>query len=183
MLSIKGWIAVFNAFDFNDKWEGINLTEDSILFKNFIISKTIFPKSKTVIHKNIEPVKNIVIPEIKINTGTESRKIKVWENTPKEDELIIIGGGNNLLKIENPNDKFNPEYRPIEIKDYDEVKQYELENLRIYPEFNERLWLCSRLKMNIDPLKELAFNRKLDPLCEDYIKIIGGKTKLEELGY
>ena len=183
MLSIKGWIAVFNVFDVNDKWEGINLTEDSILFKNFIISKTIFPKSKTIIHKNIEPIKNIGIPEIKINTGASSRKIKVWENTPKEEELIIIGGGDNLLKIENPKDIFNLEYRPLSIKEYEEVKQYELENLRIYPEFNERLWLCSKLKMNIDPLKELAFNRELDPLCEDYIKIISGKTKLEELGY
>lgn len=183
MLSIKGWIAVFNIFDFDDKWEGIHLTEDSILFKNFIISKSIFAKSKIIIHKNIEPVKNIEIPEIKINTGADSRKVTVWKNTPKEDELVIIGGVNNLLKTENPNDRLHPEYRPLIIDDYDDVIQYELENLRVYPEFNERLWLCSKLKKNIDPLKELAFNRELDPLFENYIKIIGGKTKLEELGY
>lgn len=183
MLSIKGWIAVFNCFDFSNKWDDVELIPDAILFKTYIISKTIFPKSNLTVHKHLEPVKNVGIPQVRINTGFGSRKIKVWKNTSRERELILDGEGNNLLKTENPKDKYNPDYTPLLLSDYEKVKQYELENLRIYPEFNERLWLCSELKMNFDPLKELAFNRLLDPICETYIDIISGKVLLKDLGY
>lgn len=183
MLSIKGWVAVFNVFSENNKWDNISLSKSDVLFMNFLISKTIFPKSETSVISNLEPVKGLEIPSIKIHVGDGTRTVKIWEGTPQEREILLLGEGKNILKEENPDDRFDYKYSPIDIADYDKVKQYEMDDLRIYPEFNERLYLCSELNRNFDPVKELAFNRELDPICKTYIDIIGGKVLLSDLGY
>lgn len=52
-----------------------------------------------------------------------------------------------------------------------------------YPEFLERLKLCSEKKANFDPMKEIAFQRPLGPECITYVDIIGGRARLDEIGY
>jgi hypothetical protein len=70
----------------------------------------------------------------------------------------------------------------ISIADYDRYSDVELAHIRDYPEFNERLFLCSELECDFDPLKELVFDRSLDPICSNYVNIISGK-RLSECGY
>ena len=185
MLEGKGRIVVFNIFKEKNEWDGIVLTKDSILFFAFIISKTIFPRSEISLQKNITPVEDLAFPKVRINTGSGNKKIKVWENTKDEREFIIDGEGNNLLVETHdntrPEDRYT--YTPIDINDYEKYKHLELDNLRIYPEFNERLNICSEINENFDPLKELAFNQKLDLRCRTYIDIIGGQVLLSKLGY
>ena len=59
----------------------------------------------------------------------------------------------------------------------------ELTNLYDYATFNERLLLCELFGRNVDPLREIAFNRPIPLEYRTYIDLIGGKTVLKELGY
>ncbi len=183
MLERKGYVAVFDLFKDFDKWEDENINIDSILFICIIHSKGIFKHSEIKVHKNIAPVKNIEMPIYFINSGYGSRVIKLWVNTSQEREIILLGEGKNLLKREVWDYPNNSTYESIQLSDYEKFHEYELENLRIYPEFNERLFLCSLLNKNYDPLKELAFDRKLPEECLIYADIIGGKVLLNNLGY
>ena len=66
--------------------------------------------------------------------------------------------------------------------------KYELTNVRIYAEFNERLYLCYKFGKNVDPMKDLVFNRPIPIEYKEYIDITEkgcskglGILKLKEL--
>ena len=60
----------------------------------------------------------------------------------------------------------------IPVTDQETIDKYELTDVRIYPEFNERLYLCYKLGKNVDPLKDLVFNRPIPLDYKEYIDII-----------
>nr|WKN37246.1 hypothetical protein K4G66_00800 [Tunicatimonas sp. TK19036] len=181
MLEGKCQIAVFNSFQDQNDWKNTVLTKESVLFYTNIIPKSVLSRSEITVQKTVPPAIDLEFPKFQLNTGHGNRKIKIWKNTPYERELIIMGEGSNLLAEE----RFENEiiYTSIEVKEYKKYRHLELENIRIYPEFNERLYLCSEMNKNIDPLKELAFDQDLDLRCQTYIDIISGKVRLESLGY
>jgi len=182
LLKRKTEIAVFNFFNEDNKWHDNRLTKNDILFMTNLETKRFFKKSKLTLQSNIQPLENYEFPTKRISIGIGNRKIKLWKNTEYEIELIVIGEGNNLLSEENESTRFR-EYSPISTSEYTEYAEYEIEGLNIYPEFNERLLLCSAFGKNFDPMKEIAFNRDLDIKCNIYAKIISGKYKLDSLGY
>jgi hypothetical protein len=57
-------------------------------------------------------------------------------------------------------------------KDDDElVESYELTNIRMHPELNERLYLCYKLGKNVDPLKDLILRRNIPLIYKRYVDI------------
>ena len=59
------------------------------------------------------------------------------------------------------------------------IDNHELTGLCVFPLTNERLYLCHRYNKNVDPYKDLVFDRKL---AEDYrlsVEIISGGTNDE----
>lgn len=56
--------------------------------------------------------------------------------------------------------------------DLETINKYELTNVRIYAELNERLYLCYKMKRNVDPLKELTFDLPIPLEYKEYINII-----------
>ena len=46
-----------------------------------------------------------------------------------------------------------------------------------------RLALCSVASQNVDPLKELAFDRSIPLEYRTYVDIIAGKVSVSSLGY
>lgn len=127
--------------------------------------------------KNIKPLLGIEYPKFKISQSHGNRRIVLWKDTENEQNFIFIGVGNNFLSKEGRL------HIPISIDDYEKYREYEMEGFHIYPEFNERLLLCCELRSNIDPTKELAFNREIPLEYRTYIDIISGKVRLSELGY
>jgi hypothetical protein len=133
------------------------------------------------VQKNIEPVESVEFPETNIDIGGSSRKLTLWKGTADERSFLMMGEGKNSLR--EIKGRYLEDYTPIALRDYRAYADVELTNLRDYPEFNERLYLCSLKQKNFDPLKELAFNRPLGLECKTYIDIIAGKTRISGLGY
>ncbi|MGX9079541.1 hypothetical protein ACWTQY_27115, partial [Klebsiella pneumoniae] len=52
--------------------------------------------------------------------------------------------------------------------------------LSVFPETNERLYLCYLFGKNVSPEKDISFNFELPKEYETYVKIIGNLTEEEK---
>lgn len=68
-------------------------------------------------------------------------------------------------------------------KDYSRIINYELATIELYPNLNERLYLCYKFYRNIDPEKEIIFKQEIPLEYKNYLDIISGETTLADLGY
>ena len=83
--------------------------------------------------------------------------------------LILGEGGGRLIE----GDINGPVIMPfIPFTDNETIDKYELTDVRIYSEFNERLYLCYKFGRNVDPMKDLVFNRPIPLEYKEYIDII-----------
>ena len=72
------------------------------------------------------------------------------------ERTFITAGLHNCLLVEKDIQEdsknthlsgvYKKEIRKLTVKDYDSVKAYELTTIEIYPNLNERLYLCYKLK-------------------------------------
>lgn len=183
MFPSKGQVAVFDCFHEADEWTGVRLAADNVLFTGILLN-SVLVRSVVKVHKDISPVEDLDYREVTIHIGGGFRRLKVWEGTEDEREFLMMGEGNNrLCRYFRENDDPREEYTPISLDDYEKYKYLELTNLYDYPTLNERLYLCELFGRNVDPLKEIAFNRPLPREYRTYIDIIAGKIPLSELGY
>jgi len=158
------------------------LNSDQILFYCHITS-CVYKRSEIQIHPEIKGAADWEFPDIAIS-GNGIRKVTLWRGTAYEREIFAPGDGYPCLrKLVRKNGNLVEELKKIDKSEYDLYKKYELTNLRGYPEFNERLNLCAKRGENYDPLKEIVFDRELDPEAITYVDIIGGKVKISEFGY
>lgn len=183
MIERPGLFAVFDIFREKDEWDDVSLSKANVLFTCCLVRKSL-ARSTVAIHKEIRPVDGLAYETTRISPNGGFRRLTLWEGTPNERTLLVLGTGNNSLReLVNIDGHIEEKLTPIPLDDYAKYEKYELTSLSGYPGFNERLYLCDVLGRNIDPLKELAFNRELDPVCKVYIDIISGKVRLAELGY
>ena len=178
----RPFVAVFSEFRCEDDWADIELTSSNHLF-DCSVNRSILKRSQVHFHKGLAPAPDIQLPEWKINTRG-FRNITLWAGTKEERTVMVSGGEGNvgLWRSFCEPGHVGDEYIPISTTDYDRYTEIELAHVRDYPEFNERLFLCSELECNFDPLKELVFDRSIDPMCSNYVNIISGK-RFSECGY
>lgn len=169
----RAQLLVFNLFSTDNKWENIDLSKAPILFCTYVTRQ--FITNSNVYVQDIEPLKDYEPPKYRIDSigicpRESTRQITVWEGAKDEKKLIILGNGGGRL-IEG--DISGPVIIPaISFTDNETIDKYELMNVRIYPEFNERLYLCYKLGKNVDPMKDLVFNRPIPLEYKEYIDII-----------
>ena len=165
----RAQLLVFNLFSTDNKWENIDLSKAPILFCTYVTRQ--FITNSNVYVQDIEPLKDYEPPKYQIHTiGACARKIRVWEGTKDEKEFLIIGeGGGKLIEgdIDGP-----VIMEKIPFTDNETIDKYELTDVRIYAEFNERLYLCYKFGKNVDPMKDLVFNRPIPLEYKEYIDII-----------
>jgi len=116
--------------------------------------------------------------ERKIDTSNEFSRVVVWEGTPQERSIGLIGArGKKRLVEPHPVDRFaqNVVLPAISENDADTINGHELKNLGINPEMNERLYLCHIFGRNVDPLKDVLFQRPIPAEYETYLDIIGAE--------
>lgn len=165
----RAQLLVYNLFSTDNKWENIDLSKAPILFCTYVTRQ--FIANSNIYIQDIEPLKNYEPPKYQIHTiGALARRIRLWEGTMDEKEFLIIGeGGGQLIEgdINGPviMDK-------IPFTDNETIDKYELTDVRIYAEFNERLYLCYKFGKNVDPMKDLVFNRPIPLEYKEYIDII-----------
>lgn len=165
----KAQLLVFNLFSTDNRWENIDLSKAPILFCTYVTRQ--FVSNSNIYIQDIMPLKDYEPPKYQIHTiGALARKVRLWEGTKDEKEFLIIGeGGGQLIEgdINGPviMDK-------IPFTDNETIDKYELTDVRIYAEFNERLYLCYKFGKNVDPMKDLVFNRPIPLEYKEYIDII-----------
>jgi hypothetical protein len=176
-------VAVFNEFRSEDDWDDIELDAGNVLFVCPVL-KAFLKRSQLHFLTNIKAAHSIDIPAWKLNTRGPWENVTVWPGTPHERVVMALGGEGRVGLYRSFCEPGNvgDEYIPISITDYDLYLDIETAHLRNYPEFNERLFLCSELECNIDPLKELMFRRPLDLICRPYVGMMTGE-RIAKYGY
>lgn len=186
------YLVFFNTFNEGSDWKNINLSEIPILFVQAVTKQ--FIKKSNIQEVKITPVKNIDIPNRWIHSDTGMRKVIIWEGTEYEKEFITLGKmGASLVekdilkkeKYEHPSGIFDKILiQSIDKNDNDTIENHELTSVEVYPNLNERLYLCYKLGKNVNPQKEILFDKK--DLPKDYktfVDIISGKVQLSDIGY
>lgn len=181
-MSREPYIIFFNVFSDNEKWDSIDLALTPILFCKAVVHQ--FLKSSNITKlKHIKPREINNLPTKWIHSTSESRKVKVWENTENEKEFFWIGNGGLLVEKDVFANKGGPYKHPSGVYDRviiesidplntDIIDQHEITSLGIYPLVNERLFMCYKLGRNVDPDKDILFNRDLSVDYLDYVKLI-----------
>lgn len=167
----KAQLLVYNLFSTDNKWDNIDLSKAPILFCTYVTRQ--FITNSNVFIQDIEPLKDYEPPKYRIHTiGACVRRITLWEGTKDEKEIMILGEGGGKLIEGDINGPVIMEQIPF--TDNETIDKYELTNVRIYvyAEFNERLYLCYKFGKNVDPMKDLVFNRPIPLEYKEYIYII-----------
>lgn len=146
----------------------MDLNEAPILFCAYVARQ--FITNSNVYIQNIEPLKNYQPPEFHIQMDAAGiRKISLWKGTSHEREVLMMrSGGGWLVK----GTVHKESVYKIKFTDDELIDKYELTNVRLYAEFNERLYLCYKMGKNVDPIKDLVFNRPIPLEYEEYMRII-----------
>lgn len=161
-------LLVFNLFNTDNKWDNVVLSEAPILFCAYVTRQ--FIANSNVFVQKIEPLNGYRPSEYQIQMDAAGiRKIPIWKGTPHEREVLMMGSGGGWLVKGTVRKEIVSE---IAFTDNETIDRYELTNVRIYAEFNERLYLCYKFGKNIDPMKDLIFNRSIPLEYEEYMKII-----------
>ncbi|MBQ4818700.1 hypothetical protein [Aquimarina sp. MMG016] len=174
------FIRFYKAFREDEDWEKINVGIFDTLFVNAVTRQFLKSSNITVIKDAIPDLKR-EDSDVWIHQKSGNRKVKVWEGTKQEIEFLILGGeaGGSLVKKDlwwSPTPEMRTRPHPsgvidsvilesIELNADNTIDNNELTNLSVYPTLNERLYLCYLLNKNVDPYKDLVFNREIP---EDY---------------
>ena len=166
----KAQLLIFNLFNKDNNWENVHLSEVPILFCVYVTRQ--FISNSNIYKQAIEPLSEYPIPKYVIHPlGMGHRKVTLWQGTPDEREVLVMGtGGGRLIEGHIGDHKvIIPNIPPT---DHDTINKYELTGVHIYAEFNERLYLCHKFGGNVDPMKNLTFNMPVPIEYKEYIDII-----------
>ena len=182
------YLVFFKAFSDSNDWAETAAERSDVLF--FCAVTRQFLK-----HSPIERAKGVAprvidkTPERWIKGFLESsRYVTVWPGKPYERRVLLLGdrpGGKLVSKDLNasgiqPERVFMPS---IPLTDSATIDAHELDVIWTFPQLNERLLLCKQLSRNVDPLKELTFDRPLPEQCLTFVEILGSHGGLADWGY
>lgn len=179
------FLVFYNLYSKNNVWDNIELNNEHILFicsvaRQFIVD------SKIVKIDEISPILLDIDILIRIKSfAYGSREIIFQEGSEKEIRFLELGNkpGGSLIKEISSTGESHLVMENIPLDANDIIDKYELDAVRIYPELNERLYICYELGEAIDPLKDIVFDRYLPMNYRKYIQITSGLFSLNELGY
>ena len=173
-------IAVFDEFRSEPDWTGVQLSQSNVLFICSVI-RNFFQNSLIEKLSGLTACRDLEFPNKAISLdGHRTVTLTVGKS---KHEIVAMGDGLSLCHTKWHDGRPSLSYTNIKRTDFEKVKHLELTTLRSYPELNERLSLCRKLGRNVDPMKEIAFDRQLPPQFETYVVIIGGLIPSKQFGY
>lgn len=179
LLDGKWRFAAFDIFRDRDEWDDVDLSNERTLFTNIAV-RQFFVSSDLVQQKKVKAASGVQYEEDRISGGDKTTEYRLWEGTPNEFEITLIGGGpNELRKIVD----YQEYYTPIANSEYEDYLHIEMKGVQNYPYLNERLMLCSELGRNADPEKELKFERELPVEYRPYFEMLAHTRNFAKYGY
>ncbi|MDM1352060.1 hypothetical protein HX014_15765 [Myroides marinus] len=179
-MTLDIYLVVYNVFREDENWSENDLVDLEILC--FVPVVRQFLQKSVISNLKYKKEVPLELPKYWLKTDNISQKRRLYEKTEQEVEINLLGLGKYLI-FNDVNDRSNfdrPIVQIVDFNDNDIIDKYEVTNIRMYAEFNERLYLCYKLGKNVDPLKDLVFNRNIPIEYEVYLKIISGKITEEE---
>jgi len=178
-MQTEPYILFFNLFNTNNAWnENVILDNNHALFCTAVTRQ--FLNNSEILHiKKIKPLLTYIpaLYWIKKNV-TGHREITFWKETENETTISTLGeGGGELIEkniLKRSEQEVNTIMEEIPFSDNETINSFELTNVRMFPELNERLYLCYKFNRNLDPLKDITFNREIPFDYKIYLKIING---------
>lgn len=167
------YMMFFNKFQSSDQWDDVTLHESDALFCVGVVRQ--FTSQSIIKKQKIDPVVFQLLPTHWIASHNDFFTTALWAGTPNERTTSFFGPGGQLVfkditAVGMINDKVvMPE---ISYDDDGTIDGHELTNLRMFPELNERLYLCHLLQRKIDPLKEMVFKREMPIECCRYVDLM-----------
>jgi hypothetical protein len=175
-------LAIFNLFRSDENWMGTIPSKENVLFYTHVTRQ--FLQCSNITLQKLEPVLNISSPNRWIGNDGHGRKVKIFEDTAYEKDILTIGERGKLIEQNFDKDGRYIGERvlipSISLDDNIVIDSYELSSIHIYAEFNERLYLCGKYKKNVDPMKDILFNRPIPLEYKTYIDIISDSITKEE---
>ncbi len=173
------FLIIFNHFkDSDDEWGAVRLDQASVMFCRPVTRQ--FLRYSTIrVVTEVTPLTTVDYPTAWIDTGGGSHRVTLWAGTSDELSFFAIGGGGGRLvhnDITIAGFKQNPVIMErIPPSDIATIDGHELTSIAVYPEFNERLYLCGRAGRNVDPYKDLLFGREIPLTYKRYFQICAGE--------
>jgi hypothetical protein len=127
-------------------------------------------------------------PRLWIRRFTGSRKVTVCPGTERARELLLLSARDGGQLIETRIDaKASEQPRiilaSIPLDDHETIDRHEMDVVWLYPQLNERLYLCKKLGRNVDPEKDLTFGRPMPDDYGVYIDMLARHGRPEDWGY
>jgi hypothetical protein len=181
------YIAFFAAFREDDAWPADAAESTPPLFFCAVAS-VVFKFSTISQQPNVRPKRFEQVPYLWIKRFTGSRKVTVWRGTERERQLLLLSerpGGQLVEKHMDASGPGNPKVivPSIPLDDDETIDSYEMNVIATYPNLNERLLLCKQLGKNVDPEKDLTFDRPMRPEYANYLDMLAQKGRPEDWGY
>lgn len=167
------YLYFFDIHNTSHQWEISCLENTKPLFCVPVVRQ--FLKSSNIKKMDITANNALEFPSNWIQKNIEAQMYTIWEGT--EDEMTFAMskvGGCLVERTLTTNAQDYIEIKKINNNDDDIIDSNELTSLRCYPELNERLYLSYLLGKNVDPLKDLIFQRPMLEEYKTYMKIFTG---------
>lgn len=169
------YIMFFDAFHSCHDWPRIELKKTPTLFCTAVVRQFIAASNAQHL-KKIESVQFKTYPRRWIDLGFESMAVyrTIWTGTPHEVSVVYLGDQGGMLIEEDIVAHRKPQkfIKQISADDHETIDNHEFNTLSFHPHLNERLYLCHLFGKNVDPKKDLVFERHLPLEYERYMQLI-----------
>jgi len=188
------FLRFYNAFREDENWGEVDVGIFETLFTK-AVTGVFLKHSNTSVIKTAIPDLDREDSDIWIKGHSGNRKVKTWIGKEYEKEFYILGSkaGGSLVEMDlnkggiynHPSglfDKVIVEDIPLNADDI--IDNHETMGLAVFPLTNERLYLCYKAGKNVDPTKDLKFNREIPKDYKIAIEIMsggGGKENKEKI--
>jgi hypothetical protein len=183
------YIAFLDAFSATDEWKQTAVETARVLFY-CAVTKQFLQMSDISIQKSVRPAQLAGVPTRWIKRFPGSRMVTVWKGARNERTFLDMSerpGGQlveqDLTAPVSSSSSRSIIQNEIRLDDNTTIDSHELDVIEVYPYLNERLLLCMKLGRNIDPGKDILFDRELPPECEDYVNMRSRHGTPEDYGY
>jgi hypothetical protein len=167
---VAPYMAFFHLFRKHDQWDDVDLQQVDLLFCCAVARQ--FIRHSQATRQDIAPARFKSLPRRWISGDAEATVVTIWKGTRHQRDVMILGEkGGSLIEEDMGSDSSKVIKKRIAFSDDATIDNHELTDIRIYPELNERLYLCYKFGRNVDPLKDLMFRREIPREYNRYIDI------------